>query len=295
MTALYDRWIAECGVSDPGLGVPNVGLFQAIGFRQFVPYLQKAKSWEDCLLDLERDTKRYVKYQRKYFRGKVLKECKRAGVQAVAVEMGDVDKGALGGAVKAWFEGGGEEGGGGPFTDVPGCTVLDLDGVDMRPPDKAVYECERCGTKSYGGAEWEAHRRSKMHKVRGSKKWRERREGREAWEARQKEASDGGEGRKKEVKGGNLTKTEVPPPPQPQPLPSAPPTGPKNSANKNKYATDADAPFLTSVLSFGQRLPITIHQTSSEATWPGGALWDPGVVASKLFCDVSLTPVRQSR
>ena len=89
----------------------------------------------------------------------------------------------------------------------------------------AVRACDACGgVKCYGAREWEQHLKGKMHKVRGSKKFREAQEKRREWEAKNKKVA------------------------APTAAPQAS-TAPciKNSANKNKYTTDADKPFTSSV------------------------------------------------
>lgn len=65
--------------------------------------------------------------------------------------------------------------------------------------------------------------------------------------------------------------------------PSTPPNRPRNL-----LITDATQPFRFSFARSGVVTTITIYQTPDEATWPGGALWDLGVLLSQVL--VRLTP-----
>lgn len=48
---------------------------------------------------------------------------------------------------------------------------------------------------------------------------------------------------------------------------------------RNFYVTDATQPFMYSFKGrFGIQTTLTIHQSPAEETWPGGALWDLGVL-----------------
>ncbi|GMH75661.1 hypothetical protein TL16_g06831 [Triparma laevis f. inornata] len=245
--------------------VPNVGLFQAIGFKEFLPYLKGECGFEDCLEVLENATWGYVKGQRKFFRNKIVGDCECWGIEMGGVEMDDVGK-----FVESLISNS-------PL-QIPGITKLEKN-KNESGHDKIVRECERCKVTLYGGIEWEVHLKSKLHKVRGSKKFKEK------------------EANKLEFMNRNLEKTGITTSPTtPTPPPPHPPTQKlKNSANKNKYTINADSTYTTSLLSFGKPVSISIRQTSNEDTWPGGALWDPGVVVSKLFGDKKLTPIPQTK
>uniref|UniRef100_A0A7S2YCN9 Calmodulin-lysine N-methyltransferase n=1 Tax=Entomoneis paludosa TaxID=265537 RepID=A0A7S2YCN9_9STRA len=53
---------------------------------------------------------------------------------------------------------------------------------------------------------------------------------------------------------------------------------------RNFYVTDATHPFRFAFKGrFGLHHALTIHQTPDEETWPGGALWDLGVLLSNLL------------
>ena len=64
----------------------------------------------------------------------------------------------------------------------------------------------------------------------------------------------------------------------------------KESVNKprNHLILDATKPFHFDYLRFGSRTRLTIHQTPEEDTWPGGALWDLGVILAKLLVSWTL-------
>jgi len=60
------------------------------------------------------------------------------------------------------------------------------------------------------------------------------------------------------------------------------PAAPATTAAFNKYSTAMD-PFAITLTVNTVSMPLTVHQTNKEESWPGGALWDPGVVLVKLF------------
>jgi hypothetical protein len=47
---------------------------------------------------------------------------------------------------------------------------------------------------------------------------------------------------------------------------------------RNFLVTDATKPYTFSYLQYGKPVSIIVHQTPEEETWPGGALWDIGVL-----------------
>jgi predicted nicotinamide N-methyase len=49
---------------------------------------------------------------------------------------------------------------------------------------------------------------------------------------------------------------------------------------RNFLVTDATKSFQFSYLQYGKPVSITVNQTSDEDVWPGGALWDIGVLLS---------------
>jgi len=57
---------------------------------------------------------------------------------------------------------------------------------------------------------------------------------------------------------------------------------PSSTTNRprNHLVTDATKPFTFSYQQYGKPTAIVVHQTPSEHTWPGGALWDIGVLLS---------------
>ena len=52
---------------------------------------------------------------------------------------------------------------------------------------------------------------------------------------------------------------------------------------RNHLITDATAPFEFSFCRYGVSTTITVHQTPEEDVWPGGALWDLGVLLARLL------------
>jgi predicted nicotinamide N-methyase len=52
---------------------------------------------------------------------------------------------------------------------------------------------------------------------------------------------------------------------------------------RNFLVTDATKPYQFRYLQYGKPVSIVIHQTAQDETWPGGALWDIGVLLSQLL------------
>ena len=52
---------------------------------------------------------------------------------------------------------------------------------------------------------------------------------------------------------------------------------------RNHLILDATKPFEFTFDRFGVKSTVVIHQTPSEDTWPGGALWDLGVLLAKVL------------
>mmetsp|Transcript_36381 Transcript_36381/g.79595 ORF Transcript_36381/g.79595 Transcript_36381/m.79595 type:complete len:329 (-) Transcript_36381:38-1024(-) len=59
---------------------------------------------------------------------------------------------------------------------------------------------------------------------------------------------------------------------------------------KNHLITDATSPFTFSFVRFGKKRTITVDQTPDDETWPGGALWDVGVLMAKLLVMATSPP-----
>lgn len=52
---------------------------------------------------------------------------------------------------------------------------------------------------------------------------------------------------------------------------------------RNHLITDATQPFNFSFKRYGVTTTITVHQTPDEDVWPGGALWDLGVLLAQVL------------
>jgi predicted nicotinamide N-methyase len=66
-----------------------------------------------------------------------------------------------------------------------------------------------------------------------------------------------------------------------------------SGANKprNFLVTDATKPYIFTFLQYGRPVSITVRQTAAEETWPGGSLWDIGVIlANVLVCLAGFQP-----
>ena len=56
---------------------------------------------------------------------------------------------------------------------------------------------------------------------------------------------------------------------------------------RNFLVRDATKPFDFSFLQYGKPASIVVHQTAQDDTWPGGALWDIGVILSSFFVELA--------
>lgn len=68
------------------------------------------------------------------------------------------------------------------------------------------------------------------------------------------------------------------------------------STNKprNHVVQDATSPFTFRFKQFGSQKSITVNQTADEDTWPGGALWDIGVLLARVLVMVNTPPPSSS-
>lgn len=60
-------------------------------------------------------------------------------------------------------------------------------------------------------------------------------------------------------------------------------TGTSTNKPKNHLITDATHPYTFTFSRFGSSTSITVHQTPEESVWPGGALWDLGVLLAQVL------------
>jgi predicted nicotinamide N-methyase len=64
---------------------------------------------------------------------------------------------------------------------------------------------------------------------------------------------------------------------------------PTTNCPRNLLVTDATQPFTFSFVGrFGIFTSLTVNQTPDDDTWPGGALWDAGVLLSQLFVALAM-------
>lgn len=56
---------------------------------------------------------------------------------------------------------------------------------------------------------------------------------------------------------------------------------------RNFLCRDATKPFEFSFLQYGKPASIVVCQTAEDETWPGGSLWDVGVILSTLFVELA--------
>ena len=56
---------------------------------------------------------------------------------------------------------------------------------------------------------------------------------------------------------------------------------------RNFLVRDATKPFDFSFMQYGKPVSILVNQSSQDETWPGGALWDTGVILSTLFVELA--------
>ena len=70
---------------------------------------------------------------------------------------------------------------------------------------------------------------------------------------------------------------------------SSPPDETATTTNKprNFLVRDATKPFEFFFLQYGKPVSIVVDQTAADETWPGGALWDIGVILSSFFVELA--------
>ena len=56
---------------------------------------------------------------------------------------------------------------------------------------------------------------------------------------------------------------------------------------RNFLVRDATKPFEFSFMQYGKPASIVVNQTAEDETWPGGALWDIGVILSSFFVELA--------
>jgi predicted nicotinamide N-methyase len=59
---------------------------------------------------------------------------------------------------------------------------------------------------------------------------------------------------------------------------------------RNHLIRDATTPFTFCFSRFGSQSSVTVLQTAEEETWPGGVLWDVGVLLAKLLVMINSPP-----
>jgi len=64
-------------------------------------------------------------------------------------------------------------------------------------------------------------------------------------------------------------------------------SGPNVNRPRNFLVKDATKSFDFSFVQYGKPVSIVVQQTPDDDTWPGGALWDIGVILSSLFVDLA--------
>ncbi len=69
---------------------------------------------------------------------------------------------------------------------------------------------------------------------------------------------------------------------------------PSSNAPRNHIIKDAQEPYTFVYRQYGQTRKITVAQTAEEETWPGGALWDIGVLLAKVLVMVNTPPPSSS-
>lgn len=62
---------------------------------------------------------------------------------------------------------------------------------------------------------------------------------------------------------------------------------PATNRPRNHLVTDATKPFQFTFNQYGKPASIVVDQTAEEETWPGGALWDIGVLLSHVFAGLA--------
>jgi len=69
-------------------------------------------------------------------------------------------------------------------------------------------------------------------------------------------------------------------------------SSPSTNRPRNWIAVDATQPFTLSFVRYGKPVTLRLRQTPDEETWPGGAVWDMGILLAQLLvASVILPPV----
>lgn len=63
---------------------------------------------------------------------------------------------------------------------------------------------------------------------------------------------------------------------------------------RNHVVKDATSQYIFPYKQFGQMKTICVNQTPEEDTWPGGALWDIGVLLAKVLVMANSPPPSSS-
>jgi predicted nicotinamide N-methyase len=66
---------------------------------------------------------------------------------------------------------------------------------------------------------------------------------------------------------------------------------PKNIP-RNIFLKDADSIFKFDLTMYGQKKTVVVSQSSAEETFPGGCLWELGILLAKLFCSPRYSPIQ---
>ncbi len=91
------------------------------------------------------------------------------------------------------------------------------------------------------------------------------------------------------TKGKNLTNKSPPPPTST----SEPSNHEECNRPRNHIVKDASSDYDFTYRQYGQTKQVKVHQTPEEDTWPGGALWDIGVLLAKVLVMIN-TPTPSS-
>ncbi|RKP19749.1 tRNA isopentenyltransferase [Rozella allomycis CSF55] len=124
-------------------------IFQSIGFREIVSYLNKIYNLEELIQKIQVNTKRYARKQQSWFRNKLIPECQDKDILVDEFSLDDLSK--LYESVETWFNGG-----------VPTLQMQKILKTEVKR-----YHCPKCPERIIIGlSEWNAHIKSSYHRKR---------------------------------------------------------------------------------------------------------------------------------
>eukprot|EP01129_Flabellula_baltica_P000268 TRINITY_DN10304_c0_g1_i1.p1 TRINITY_DN10304_c0_g1~~TRINITY_DN10304_c0_g1_i1.p1 ORF type:complete len:402 (-),score=83.12 TRINITY_DN10304_c0_g1_i1:794-1999(-) len=142
-----------------------LGIQQAIGYREFIPYLtsetKTQEEFEDCIEQLKRNTKNYAKKQIKWIKNHLIPRSNFVlEIDTSLAEDTEIWRNEVYSHAKdicdAFLKG----------EEIPHFDNIKIHTKELEGEDWKKYECETCNRILNGQLEWDTHMKSKPHKKR---------------------------------------------------------------------------------------------------------------------------------